>query len=318
MSKSKNKRELVLGLLDKNEPCNYIPAGFFIHFDKECHTGQAAIDRHLEFFRFTEMDFVKIQYEAGFPSHPEIRGPEDWSQMPVHGREFYAEQLAVVEGLVKAVGQEAVVIQTLYSPFMLAGKAAGPERLLEHFQTAPEQARKGMEIVTESLLVFVRECIRLGVDGFYASTQGGEAHRLGNSETFHECVKPYDQAIQNEINESCVFNVLHICDYHASYDELTHFLDYPGHVVNCSLEVGSKRLTPGDVSAMFDRPFMGGMDRHGIIAKGNEEQIRAEVRKQLSEASDRHILAADCTLPGDVNWENIRTAIRTAHEFEGN
>ncbi|MFL6451512.1 MAG: hypothetical protein ACJ746_28115 [Bryobacteraceae bacterium] len=37
--------------------------------------------------------------------------------------------------------------------------------------------KKGFEILTESQLLFVRACIKEGVDGFYASTQGGEAQR---------------------------------------------------------------------------------------------------------------------------------------------
>lgn len=315
MSNPANKRDLVLGLLNDDEPGDYIPAGFFTHFDEECHFGQPAIDKHLEFYNYTGMDFVKIQYEAAFPDHPEITEPADWSKLPVHGLDFYAEQLKVVEGLVKAAGKEALVMQTLYSPFMLAGKIVEQNLLIEQFKTAPEQARIGMQAVTESLLDFVRECVRLGVDGFYASTQGGEAARLGNSKTFAECIKPYDLAIMNEIDELCDFNILHICDFYESYDDLSHFVDYPGHVVNCNLEVGSKMLTPSEVSKMFDRPFMGGMNRLGATLNGSEEQVRAEVQAQLNNASERFILGASCTIPAGDNWKNISAAIQTAHEF---
>ena len=58
-----NKQELMLGLLDETKKQEYIPAGFFLHFDPEYQQGQAAVDKHLEFFRYTGMDFVKIQYE---------------------------------------------------------------------------------------------------------------------------------------------------------------------------------------------------------------------------------------------------------------
>ena len=57
-----NKRDLVLSLLDKDRKQEIIPAAFFLHFDEVYHRGQAAIDKHLEFFRYTDMDFVKIQY----------------------------------------------------------------------------------------------------------------------------------------------------------------------------------------------------------------------------------------------------------------
>ena len=54
-----NKRESVLSLLDKDKQQQHIPAAFFLHFDPTCHHGQAAIDKHLEYFRYTGMDFVK-------------------------------------------------------------------------------------------------------------------------------------------------------------------------------------------------------------------------------------------------------------------
>jgi uroporphyrinogen decarboxylase len=35
----------------------------------------------------------------------------------------------------------------------------------------------------------------------------------------------------------------------------------------------------------------------------------------LQDAPERFILGADCTLPGDVDWDNIKTAIATAHDY---
>ncbi len=78
-----DKRQLGLGLLDDSKAPASIPAGFFIHFGEEHRVGRAAVDKHLEYFRFTGMDLVKIQYEAGFPAHPEIQKPADWARMPV-------------------------------------------------------------------------------------------------------------------------------------------------------------------------------------------------------------------------------------------
>jgi hypothetical protein len=45
--------------------------------------------------------------------------------------------------------------------------------MLQHIYEDPEAVKKGMQIVTDSLMTFVQGCIRLGVDGFYTSTQGG-------------------------------------------------------------------------------------------------------------------------------------------------
>jgi uroporphyrinogen decarboxylase len=162
------------------------------------------------------------------------------------------------------------------------------------------------------VLTLVRACKRAGLDGFYASTQGGEAFRFGGTDLFEELVKPTDLAVWDEIG-SCRFNILHICDYEGAYDDVTPFLGYPGHVVNCSLEVGRNRVTPAQLSDLFDRPFMGGLERKGVLATGGPAEARRAAQAVLAQAPDRFILAADCTVPGDTSWDNLRAAIEVAH-----
>lgn len=310
-----NKREMVLGLLDKSKEQEHIPAAFFLHFDEIDRHGQAAVDKHLDFFRYTGMDFVKIQYENNFPNRPEIKRPEDWPKMPLYKKDFYEDQLNIVDGLVKKAKKDALVIMTLYSPFMCAGHASDG-RITEHMKEEPDKAKKGMEIVTESLMIFVKECIKLGIDGFYHSTQGGESFRFDDVTLFKKCVKPYDLILMEEINRSCIFNILHICDYHGGYNDLSPFLDYPGHVVNCSLELGKGKLSGKEISKMFGRPFMGGIERKGTILSGKKDEIKKVVKEVLNTAPEKFILGADCTIPSEVNWDNIKSAISVAHEYK--
>ncbi|HLO18639.1 MAG TPA: hypothetical protein VK206_27660, partial [Anaerolineales bacterium] len=110
-----NKRDTMLSLIHNDTLPDYIPAAFFLHFDSTCHQGQAAIDKHLEFFHSTGMDFVKIQYEQPFPVSLPIRKPEDWAHAPRCSEEFFEAPIQVVEGLLKAAKSEALVIMTLYS-----------------------------------------------------------------------------------------------------------------------------------------------------------------------------------------------------------
>ncbi|MCC6612954.1 MAG: hypothetical protein IT320_05705 [Anaerolineae bacterium] len=308
-----NKRELMFALLDDNATLPHIPAAFFLHFPPDFHRGQPAIDKHVEFFRKTGMDFVKIQYECGFPRLDTIQMPGDWSKMPRYGQDYFAAQLGVVEGLVKAMKAEAVIVLTLYSPFMEARHTAGEETLTRHLNDDPEAVKQGMEIITESMLWFVRECIKLGLDGFYHSTQGGEAARFDDRSIFEQYIKPYDLALMNEVNSACPFNILHVCDYLRSYDDFTPFVDYPGDIVNCPLDVGDRTLTPGEAAALFKRPYMGGMERKGVIATGTPEQIQTTAAAVIAGAPDHFVLAADCTVPNDTPWDNLKAAIDTAH-----
>jgi len=67
---------------------------------------------------------------------------------------------------------------------------------------------------------------------------------------------------------------------------------------------------------MFGRPYMGGLARHGPIATGRRAEIRSLVQALLHDAPERFILGADCTLPSDIDWDNIQTAIAMAHEYK--
>lgn len=309
-----NKRTAMLNLLDKSTQPGYTPAGFFIHFPEEYRHGQAAIDKHLEFFRYTGMDFVKIQYEAAYPSQPHIQKPADWANLQPPEPAYFQDAWDIARGLVQAAGKEALVIQTLYSPFMLANHALGADLVERHLREDPDRVRKGIEIITESMLSFVRSCIAAGVDGFYHSTQGGEISRFEGSPIFDQCIKPFDLAVMTEINSVTLFNILHVCDYAGSYTSLEPYVDYPGDVVNCSLDIGDQKLTGQQVEQLFQRPFMGGIKRLGTIASGTPAQVKTLAKEVLASAPQRFILAADCTLPPGVNWDNIKTAITTAHE----
>ncbi len=308
-----NKRDILFSLLDEGRTPPYIPAAFFLHFDPAYHRGEAAVQKHLEFFRATGMDLVKIQYEHVFPQLPFIQRPADWAKMPLYDLDFYAEPLAVVKGLVQAAKPEAVVVLTLYS---CAGHTLGSDRALSrHIEEDPEAVRKGLQIITESLLEFVRACAAVGLDGFYTSTQGGEAGRFSDPTLFDEVIRPFDRLLMDEVNRLTPFNILHICDYHLPYERVEPFVDFPGQVVSLGMELTHRTLTPIEAWEIFRRPILGGMNRHGVIAHGTPEQIRAEVHAICQSAPERFILGADCTVPSETPWENLRAAIETAHTF---
>jgi uroporphyrinogen decarboxylase len=315
MSATVNKREVMLGLLDKPSAQEYIPAAFFIHFEESHRLGAAAVEKHLEYFRYTGMDFIKIQYERTFPPIAEIKKPEDWRKIPLYPLSFYEPQREAVKGLVKSAKKEALILVTLYSPFMCANHTATAPVVTAHLQENPEAVKKGLEIITESLLLFVKECVRLGVDGFYTSTQGGEAGRFQDPRIFTNYIKPHDLVLMNEINRSCSFNILHVCDYHGPYENFHPFLEYPGHIVNCNPQLSGGRMAWREIAQLFKRPCMGGLDRHGSIVSGDKEEIEKAVTEELRQVSPPFVLGADCTLPGEIPWLNIRTAIAAAHAF---
>lgn len=308
-----NKRETLLRLVHDATPPDHIPAAFFLHFDSAYHTGPAAVAQHLAYFRATGMDFVKIQFEQPAPPGFRVVHPEDWARVPRMTEAFFEPTVQVVRGLVTAVRAEALIVLTVYSPLMWAARFTEPATLAEHFRSAPEAVAEGLAVLTENVITLVRAGRRAGLDGFYISTQGGEAARFAPG-VFGRYIQPTDLAVWAAAH-GCEFNLLHLCDYVADYADLTPFLAYPGAVVNASLKVGDRHLRPREMAQLFNRPFMGGLERKGALATGPVAAIHQAVAEVLAEAPARFILGADCTVPAETPWAHLQTAIAAAHAY---
>jgi uroporphyrinogen decarboxylase len=310
-----NKREKVLAVLDRSKPNPYVPAAFFMHFNDKF--GPGAVKTHIEFFRATNMDFSKIQYEIELPRQPEIKSPKDWDKIKVYGKELFEPQLDVIRQIVKELKPEALVIPTVYSPLLLAASVVGMETYLAHAAEDPDAVAKGIERLTENILFYIRESVKIGVDGFYLSTHGGDKAAFYNGPLFDKLVRPYDEILFKEATGNSLFNILHICSPENTYQELDHLAAYPGSVINppVLLNDGSRTDLKG-VEQLFGRPVMSGLDHHGVIAHGSFEEIKKEVDEVLrNKAPQNFIFAANCTIPGETSWKTLRSVIDYAHEW---
>lgn len=308
-----NKRDLVFSVAHGGMGDSGIfPAAFFLHFPYEFHTGQAAVDKHIEYFRVTGNDLIKVQYENPYPRYDALRRPRDWLNVPYYTDSFYAEQVYVVGGVVRAARAEAPVIVTLYSPFMFAYQMVGLDTLRRHLSDDPKPVYGGLRVIAESMKDLIRGCLEHGVDGFYVSTQGGEEGMLPPG-VFEEFVKPVDLEVWELIEHKTDLNILHVCDFHAPYASFEPFLEYPGHIVSAPTSVGGEPITGAEISKLFGRPFMGGMDRHGVLSRGPRDAVAPEARRAIAEGPRRMILGADCTLDANADWNAIADATAVAH-----
>ena len=308
-----SKRDRMLQWLAGKTDPGYTPAAFFLHFGPEYQRGLPAARRHSEFFQTTDMDFVKIQFEQTYERQPFLQTPADWAKLKLQKLEFYQPLLVTLRELVRDNKKDALVLMTLYSPFMSAGQCASAPVLQRHLEENPTAVEKGFEILTESQMLFVNACIKEGVDGFYMSTQGSEAKRFQDPEIFRQHIKPFDLVAMKRAQSSCPFNILHVCDYHMPYASYDVVRDYPGHVVNCNTVLSNRTMPLAEIGQFFGRPVMGGLDRHGLLAQGSKADLEAEVRRVVKDAPKQLILGADCTVDSATDWNRLRDAIAVAH-----
>lgn len=313
-SSVKSKRDMMMQVLDMSAKPGYIPAGFFMHFGV---TGDAAVKAHLDYFRASGMDFVKIQFdEESLSKNDQIKSPKDWAKMPVLPEKWFDPAMYLLKNLIKEAKTEALIIQTLYSPYQMAKQAVPWNLIVDHVKEDAESVCRGMENITLSIMNFVNAAAHAGVDGFYMCSQGGETNRIADLPHFCRVIKNYDMILYKEVCQLAPFNIMHLCDYDGSYtDFATRFQDYPGQVINVPLSADNKPLTLSLAADIFKRPVMGGLDRHGIITKGSPEEVRKATIEVLKNAPTNIILGADCTVDRKIPIENIKIAIDTAHKY---
>ena len=304
------RREIMQDFLAGKTFDNYVPAVFFMHFP--AGVGRDAVYYHVRHLNRTGGDLLKIQFEQHQPNfRPET--VEDWQRIQPLPRDFYAPTVEVVREVFDIVGQETMVLPTVYSAFQTLRMQIGNPAVIRWAKEKPDEVLRALKIYNDGLLNFVRDCKALGVDGFFMPTQGGENtyHEIpGFFETF---VRPFDLELMTECTEGTHCNILHICDWEGPYDDLAAFTSYPGEIVNTPNVVGGQPFTPQDASKLFGRIVLGGLERKGVINKGTPEEVTEEVQRLLQECPKHYMLGAECTIDNRTSIENIRAAIRTAH-----
>ena len=313
-----SKRERILQVLDQSRSNEYVPAAFFLHFENKL--GRKAVQDHKDFYRATNMDFVKVFYEIAVPK-VDIQSGKDWEKVPVYGEDFFEPQVAVIEDLAREFKGEAFILPTVYSPLALAGQTLGFEnrknfkKLVEENPAAFGKAIKNLSLSIENYLRVAR---KRGADGFYVSSQGGDGNSL-SPEIWNKYVRQWDKHVSEVAAEIGEINILHICDYGTPFknaEALYAFADYPASIINVPLKFSDgSTLNLKEAQQRFGRPIFGGLERLGVIATGTIEEAKAAVDEVLKNASPNFILGADCTVPGTTDWDKLRAVIDYAHTW---
>lgn len=310
-TRENNKREIVLRVLDQSKPNEYVPSAFFLHFPDKL--GPKAIEEHLAFFRATNNDILKVQYEV-LPPHWDIKTAADFSKVEVLPESYFDEQFKVIEGLAKAAGDEALVIPTVYSPLMILQIATDNDDIYKLAEKYPEEAEKAFEKLAYSIENYIRGARKHGADGFYVSSHGGNKEWFGQyNKVFLNHYRKWDKYISEVAAEVAPINILHICG--GEYEDLSDWADYPASIINLP-EFDTEKIKKAQ--EVFHRPIFGGLDHHGVLINGTIEEAKAQIDKILENAPQNFILGANCTVPNDTDYGRLRELVDYVHTWRQN
>lgn len=302
----------------KKEAVDYVPAGFWFHY-KSDYTVQQMIDAHMELYRKTDMDVIKIMQDYPYPISGKITCADDWYHIQVKGTdsEEFAKMTQIIKGIREEAGKDVLIFQTMFGPFKAASMTFGDDVLMKYSKEAPEAVAAGVKIIADALEAWAKGYLEAGADGIYYSAQFGEIGRFERKE-WEMLVRPSDLQILHVAQQMPEkYNILHICG-EPEYEFKTHvdwFADYPADLVNWSVKDNQFSLEEG--RKLYTSAILGGMNNKGNVLNGPEEAIEAEVKGILDQFGTTGIMiGADCTIQGEtISLDYIKAAVEEAHGY---
>ena len=224
----------------KGEPVDRPPFSFWHHFGLQHMSGEAVAAVHIAFAKRFSPDFLKVMSDYPYPMREglSIDRASDFLQLrDLRGCEGgWSHQLTALKSIRAAMRDERWIVDTIYSPWTILCRISTPELVLKVAGSRPEIIRHALEMVTQSLVNYIKEAHDY-IDGIYFSLTEADYDHLNPLEHAAIC-KPYNLRIL-EAAKDLPFNILRLKgrrsyfetvkgDYAASAVSWEHFKAHPG------------------------------------------------------------------------------------------
>lgn len=323
------KKERVINAI-KGQEVDGIPSCFSLHFPEHQAVGDASVEAHLKFFEETDTDIIKIMNENLLPAPKEgyIRTPDDYyDAVPelTENTEFIVDQIEMTKKILDRADKDAFSLGTLHGvcatgihPLMNMGEGFTVEESrqiqLDFLRWNEKKMLDSMERITEGMCILAKKYVEAGVDAVFYAALGAE-RKWFTEEEYAKWIKPFDLRIMKAIKDAGGYCFLHMCKYGLNmgrydkdYAALSDVVNWGVYEAPMSLEDGRKQFEGITI--------MGGMEnRTGVLVDGDEEAVRAEVRKVIQGfGREKFILGADCTLATEQDLKLVRVAVEEARK----
>lgn len=308
-----NKRELLQATL-QGEETDRVPCGFWHHFAEANKYGSASTQAHFDFYKRTDVDMLKIMNEHTYVLDREITKADDWKLVRQQKFEdtpygdFIDECVMIKKGMPSDVPLLATLHGVLVSAFHateVPGGFSNPNnKITTDLKNDPDSVGKGLQTIADTLVVLVEKLAKLGIDGIYYASLGGEEYRFSQV-FFEQYVKPFDAYVIDAIRNAGMISFMHICKDKVM---LPAYKGIDADVFNWAVNDCTYSLADG--RALFPgKTLLGGYDdRSGVLVDGTEQQIVAKGKAIIKEVGrEKFIFGADCTLPETVEAWRINT-----------
>jgi uroporphyrinogen decarboxylase len=316
---------LAMGVADRP------PVGAWGHTYREEWSPEALASITVDRARQFGWDFVKFQPRASSfaeafgsvyrPAGHRLKGPvlvsaavpdlESWRQVRLVNRKALDDQVESIGMVVRELGPDVPVIQTVFSPITVGGYLVGKSqaRVVRELRKHPELVRPALETIAEALLDFSRSSIEAGAAGIFYAISGYAGRGVMPEAVYRELVLPYDVNLLRQLPAEAWFNAVHLCGSNLNFGLAG---EMPAQVVSWSTHnQGNPSLAEG--RKLSGRAVMGGLGQRASLLYGPPAEVEAEARQAVAETGGRGLLLAPgCSVPTrakDINLAAMVSAL---------
>jgi uroporphyrinogen decarboxylase len=298
------RRRVIAALEGRMADLDRPPASVWYHFGTQFMGGRAAADVAVAFFRHYDFDFLKMMNDRPWPMPAGLASAqttEDLARFAALSMDesSFREQLAALSRAVRAVGRDALVIETVFNPLGIARRTL-KKRAAALMRESPGPFLDWLSCCTENLVRYVRAAARTGIGGIFFSVNGAEDDGLSADE-FSRFVRPFDLRVLEAAASVGPLLVGHI---HGRALDMDRVLGYPVAALNWSHLRDNPSIAA--VRGRTDRCLIGGMDEIGTTQLSAQEIVNAVLAASRAAAGGGFIAGPGCAVPADAAPELIR------------
>jgi uroporphyrinogen decarboxylase len=310
MSKKERFRAAIAG-----EEVDHLPVSVWLHLASEHLPGVEAARLHLFYYHTYDWDYLKIMHDYRFPlpgGLAELRTDRELEMLePVDLQaENFKQQLELYAALLPELSEEVALIETLFDPLQTLVRACGAS-VRQVIFNHPEAGHHALEAVTQSLVTYIEELKRRGVDGLFYSINGAVQPAAGGipDARWQEFVDPYNRRILTAAQ-----GMLRIAHVHGNDLAFERVLDYPVEAWSWSHNNSAPSLA--QMRKLSGACLFGGINEIEM-AHQTEGELAADMAKAVKEAGPRKlVLGPGCTVPPDTACHLLHAARRAALDLK--
>ena len=254
--------------------------------------------------------------EAPHPDHNNrlIRQPEDYRRLePVNPRQSprMGMQIRLCDRLVKAKGQQVVIVPFVFSPLGVLSMLRGQADFLMDLLDDPHAVKQAVEVVTETLMAYCDALIETGVHAVMFATLYASQSIMSKS-MWKEFEGPAVKRLADRVRQQDCLVMIHNCGNGPYFDAMIEAMNPKAisflHVADDCESLAEVKAKYGQRTALMvciPPPW---------IATATADEVMAECQRQIATLGEGggYILATGCEYPANASMDNARVMVQAA------